>query len=274
MRAPGDVYIVGAGPGDPELITVRGLKRLREADVVVYDRLVSLRLLEEAPADAERIDAGKAPGRHTLSQPEINALLISKARQGKTVVRLKGGDPFVFGSGGEECEALTDAGVPFEVVPGVSSAVAAPAAAGIPVTHRGLADTFTVVTGHTCGPDGFALDWEALPRGGTLVILMGVGKLREIAQRLMTHGREPDTPAAIIGWGTTAAQTVVEGTLADIAGKAEGMRPPATIVIGDVVGLRRKLVQSAPADPPSRGQSSREGADGLALFDALTMEAR
>lgn len=274
MRAPGDVYIVGAGPGDPELITVRGLKRLREADVVVYDRLVSLRLLEEAPADAERIDAGKAPGRHTLPQPEINALLISKARQGKTVVRLKGGDPFVFGRGGEECEALTDAGVPFEVVPGVSSAVAAPAAAGIPVTHRGLADTFTVVTGHTCGPDGFALDWEALPRGGTLVILMGVGKLREIAQRLMTHGREPDTPAAIIGWGTTAAQTVVEGTLADIAGKAEGMRPPATIVIGDVVGLRRKLVQSAPADPPSRGQSSREGADGLALFDALTMEAR
>ena len=118
------------------------------------------------------------------------------------------------------------------------------------------------------------MDWEALPRGGTLVILMGVGKLREIAQRLMTHGREPDTPAAIIGWGTTAAQTVVEGTLADIAGKAEGMRPPATIVIGDVVGLRRKLVQSAPADPPSRGQSSREGADGLALFDALTMEAR
>ena len=241
MSKPGTVYIVGAGPGDPELITVRGWKCLRRADVVVYDRLVSLRLLDDVPAAAEQINVGKAPGRPTIPQAEINALLIAKARRGNTVVRLKGGDPFVLGRGGEECEALAEAGIPFEVVPGVSSAVAVPAYAGIPVTHRKFASAFTVVTGHTCGSDASAVDWEKISGEGTLVILMGLGRLREISEQLMTHGRAPDTPAAVIGWGTTAAQVVVQGKLADIADKAEGIQPPATIVVGDVVGLRRKL---------------------------------
>jgi uroporphyrin-III C-methyltransferase len=234
----GIVYIVGAGPGDPELITVRGLACLRRADVVLYDRLVAPALLDEAPVTAALIDVGKEPARHRRPQSEINALLIEEASRGKTVVRLKGGDPFVFGRGGEECEALVEAGIPFEVVPGVSSAIGAPAYAGIPVTHRGIAQSFTVITGHTCDD---AIDWPALPTNGTLVFLMGVGHLSEIACRLAAHGRAADTPVAVVHAGTTPAQVVVEGTLANIAERARGVQPPATIVVGEVVRLRRKL---------------------------------
>ncbi|MFQ5911826.1 MAG: uroporphyrinogen-III C-methyltransferase [Nitrospinota bacterium] len=263
MNEPGTVYIVGAGPGDPGLITVRGLECLRRADVVVYDRLVNLRLLDETPMFSERINVGKAPGRHTIPQPEINALLVAKATQGKTVVRLKGGDPFVFGRGGEECEGLAKAGIPFEVIPGVSSAVGVPAYAGIPVTHRQFASAFTVITGHTCGPDVSAVDWGKLPKEGTLVILMGLSNLGNIATQLIEHGHKPQTPAAAIGWGTTAAQAVVEGTLADIAKKTGDMRPPATIVIGEVVNLRRNVAwfdpgRAEPADFPGVGRTSKE----------------
>jgi uroporphyrin-III C-methyltransferase len=234
----GIVYLVGAGPGDPGLITVKGLACLRRADVVLYDRLVHPALLDEAPLTAERIDVGKEPARQRRSQFEINALLVEKARQGKTVVRLKGGDPFVFGRGGEECLALAEAGIPFEVVPGVSSAIAVPAYAGIPVTHREIARSFTVITGHTCD-DSEA--WDALPQTGTLIALMGVEHLPRIVERLVARGWSPDTPIAVIQRGTTSAQVVVEGTLADIAGRARSIRPPATIVVGQVVGLRRRL---------------------------------
>ncbi|GIX48150.1 MAG: hypothetical protein KatS3mg131_2361 [Candidatus Tectimicrobiota bacterium] len=232
----GIVYLVGAGPGDPGLITVRGLACLRQADVVVYDRLVSPALLEEAPAAAERIGVGKAPGIHPYPQEAINALLIERARRGCTVVRLKGGDPFVFGRGGEECQALAAAGVPFAVIPGVSSAIAVPAYAGIPVTHRAYTRAFAVVSGHDA-----RLDWQAYAGIGTLVVLMGLGHLADIARQLIACGRAPETPVAVIHWGTTAAQRVVEGTLADIAEKAAGLLPPATIVIGEVVTLRAQL---------------------------------
>ncbi len=237
----GKVYLVGAGPGDPGLITVRGLTYLRQAQVVVYDRLIHPALLDEASPSAECINVGKTPGRHTVSQVEINALLIAKACEGKIVVRLKGGDPFVFGRGGEECQALAEAGVPFEVVPGVSSALAVPAYAGIPVTHRAYASAFTVITGHTCGPDGPRLDWETLSKAETLVVLMGLRRLPFIVNKLIAHGRPPGTLVAVVQWGTTTEQTVVQGTLADIAEKASGLRSPATIIVGDVVGLRNDL---------------------------------
>jgi uroporphyrin-III C-methyltransferase len=234
------VYIVGAGPGDPELITVKGLACLRRAAVVLYDRLVAPELLAEAPAEAELIDVGKAPRKQRRSQAEINELLVAKANAGLAVVRLKGGDPFVFGRGGEECQALAEAGVSYEVVPGVSSAVAVPAYAGIPVTHRDYASSFTVVTGHSADEDS-GVDWAGLPTTGTLVCLMGVEHLPEIARRLQALGRAPETPAAVIGWGTTGRQTVVAGTLADIAERAASVEAPATIVIGEVVGLRDRL---------------------------------
>ncbi|MCI0397669.1 MAG: uroporphyrinogen-III C-methyltransferase [Chloroflexi bacterium] len=241
MRNPGIVYIVGAGPGDPELITVRGLNCLRQAGVVVYDRLANPRLLDEAPLSARLIDAGKAPGRHPLSQEAINDRLIAEARQGHVVVRLKGGDPFLFGRGGEECQALAGAGISFEVVPGVSSALAVPAYAGIPVTHRGLAGAVTIVTGHTAGAAGCVVDWASLPAGGTLVILMGLRHLATIVQQLLAHGRPPYTPVAVIQSGTTAGQVVVEGTLAGIVEQARGIQSPAIIVVGEVVRLRRQL---------------------------------
>jgi uroporphyrin-III C-methyltransferase len=212
---------------------------------------------------SKRVDVGKAPGRHRRSQEEINALLIRYAREGKNVVRLKGGDPFVFGRGGEECEALAQAGVPFEVVPGVTSAIAVPAYAGIPVTHREHASAFTVVTGHTCGPDPCALDWASLASAETLVILMGVRHLPEIARQLVAHGCPPKTPVAVIQMGTTPEQVVVEGTLADIAEKAKGVRPPATIVVGQVVKLRRQLTWFDPPVPEAvrlpRRVASRNG---------------
>ncbi len=240
----GTVYLVGAGPGDPGLITAKGLEILRSADVVVYDRLVALSLLAEAPPGAERVFVGKRPhgGSADPAQDEINALLVERARRGLTVVRLKGGDPFVFGRGAEECEALRAAGVPFRVVPGVTSAIAVPAAAGIPVTHRRLASAFAVVTGHEC--EGVStLDWEALARVPTLVVLMGLSALPEIIARLLEHGADPDTPAAAIASGTLPAQRVVVATLATLAERVaeEGLEAPVTVVIGEVVQVRELL---------------------------------
>jgi uroporphyrin-III C-methyltransferase len=236
----GIVYIVGGGPGDPGLITVKGLNYLRHADVVLYDRLVAQELLNEVPAHTELIDVGKEPKRHRRSQQEINDLLIEKAREGKVVVRLKGGDPFVFGRGGEECQALAEAGVHYEVVPGVSSAVAVPAYAGIPVTQRGITTAFTVVAGHTGGSES-EIDWAAISKIGTIVFLMGVEHLPEIAANLIAHSRSVDTPAALIQDGTTQNQLVVIGTLESIVEKSQEIRPPAVLVVGEVVRLHERL---------------------------------
>ncbi|MGQ9571911.1 MAG: uroporphyrinogen-III C-methyltransferase [Dehalococcoidia bacterium] len=245
MGSKGLVYLVGAGPGDPGLITVKGLACLRKADVIVYDRLVSPALLREAPAGCELIDVGKSPRRHTLPQDEINALLVEKALAGKVVVRLKGGDPFLFGRGGEEAEALAEAEVRFEVVPGVTSAIAAPAYAGIPVTHRDHTSTFAVVTGHEDPSKADSgIDWQKLATGmGTIVFLMGVGNLPQIVAKLIEHGRDPQTPVAIVERGTEAGQKTATGTLADIAERAReaDIRPPAVTVVGEVVRLRGKL---------------------------------
>jgi uroporphyrin-III C-methyltransferase len=241
----GTVYIVGAGPGDPGLITVKGLECLRRADVVLYDRLVAQELLTEVSAHAEMIDVGKEPKRHRRPQHEINVLLIEKAREGKIVVRLKGGDPFVFGRGGEECQALAEAGIRYEVVAGVSSAIAVPAYAGIPVTQRGVTTAFTVVAGHTVGSDS-TIDWEAVSRIGTIVFLMGVEHLPEIVPQLIAHGRSADTPVALIQEGTTQNQIVVTGTLADIVEKTRNIRPPSVLVVGEVVRLHERLDWFAP----------------------------
>src|SRR5947209_3007349 len=241
----GKVYLIGAGPGDPELITVKGLRYLRAADVVLYDRLISMDLLDEARAEAERVFVGKGPRCHTMSQTKINALMITYARSGRTVVRLKGGDPYVFGRGGEEALALAQAGVPFEGVPGVSSAIAVPASVGIPVTHRDYTSSVTIVTGHEGhGHAAPAVNWEALAQlGGTLVVLMGVKALPDFTHRLLEAGLTPDLPAAVIQEGTTPRQRVVTGTLADIAERAlaAGLSSPATTVIGDVVSLGQIL---------------------------------
>jgi uroporphyrin-III C-methyltransferase len=238
----GKVYLVGGGPGDPGLLTVRGLELLRSTDVVVYDQLVNPALLEECPPQCERIFVGKHSGRHCIVQDEINRLLIEHARRGRNVVRLKGGDPFVFGRGGEEVSALVDAGVMFEVVPGVSSAAAVPAYAGIPLTHRGIASSFAVVTGHEARKAQDAVDWPKLATAAdTLVILMGLGNLPVIVEKLMRFGRAPETPVAIICRGTTAGQEIVTGTLADIVQKSLQLRPPALIVVGEVVLLADKL---------------------------------
>ncbi|MGN6360691.1 MAG: uroporphyrinogen-III C-methyltransferase [Thermomicrobiales bacterium] len=238
------VALIGAGPGDPGLLTLRGLARLRTAEVVVYDRLLDPRLLDYAPQAAERIAVGKRRGHHTLRQEAINELLVARGRAGQRVVRLKGGDPFVFGRGGEEAEALARAGVPFEVVPGVTSAVAVPAYAGIPVTQRGVASSFTVMTGHG-EPDSAALvdEWAASGLTGTLVLLMGVSTLPCLAARLIARGRSADTPAAAIEWGTWPQQRVITGTLAtlpDLA-RAANLTSPATIVVGEVVALREHI---------------------------------
>src|SRR5688572_29813486 len=237
----GAVALVGAGPGDPGLLTLRGRRLLRRADVVVYDRLVDPRVLALAPPGVLRIYAGKASGFHALPQEEINALLVAHARRGRRVVRLKGGDPFVFGRGGEEAEALADAGIPFQVVPGVSAAIAVPAYAGIPVSHRGLASSLAVVTGHEgCGKKAPRVDWARLATAvDTLVVLMGLAALPGIVEALLAAGRAPATPVALVQAGTTAAQRTVTGTLADIVERARtaALEPPVTIVIGDVVAL-------------------------------------
>lgn len=241
----GFVSLIGAGPGDPELITVKGLRRLREADVVVFDALIGDELLRECRPDAEFVYVGKRAGQHYRSQEEINTLLVELGRSGRTVARLKGGDPFVFGRGGEEAEALRDAGIAWEVVPGVSSAVAVPAYAGIPVTHRKAASSFAVITGHEDPqrPDS-RVDWAALARGiDTLVFLMGVGNSATIAAQLIANGRPADTPVAAIRWGTTADQETVVGTLATIADDIAraGLKAPATLVVGEVVRLREQM---------------------------------
>lgn len=230
----GTVYLVGAGPGDPDLITVRGQRLLQLADVVVYDRLVHADLVREAHPGAELFFVGKAPGEHKVFQAEINALLATKARRGHDIVRLKGGDPFVFGRGGEEAWHLRKTGIPFEVVPGITSATGVPAYAGIPVTQRGESRAFTVVTGHTCTMDDAALDWAHLTSVDTLVILMGLRRLSQIAEALVEHGRAPETPVAVIESGATANQTVVQGTLQSIGDRLGPLEPPATIVVGEV----------------------------------------
>jgi uroporphyrinogen III methyltransferase/synthase len=241
----GMVYLVGAGPGDIGLLTLRGAELLGRAEVVVYDGLVNPALLQLAPPGAEIVYGGKHDRTRAVSQEKIDALLVVRAREGKCVVRLKGGDPYVLGRGGEEAEKLAEAGIAFEVVPGVSSAVAVPNYAGIPLTHRGYCSCYTVVTGHeSLSGDKAPLDWARLARiPGTLVVLMGVKRLRGIAGSLLAHGRSPDTPVALIRWGTTGRQQVLQGTLATIADAAERARfaPPAIAVIGEVVKLRPKL---------------------------------
>jgi uroporphyrin-III C-methyltransferase len=238
----GIVYLVGAGPGDPKLITVRGAEVLALAHVVVYDRLAAPELLDLAPAAAERIYVGKEPGRAAVPQEAIEALLVERALAGDVVVRLKGGDPFVFGRGGEEALACARAGVPFEVVPGVSAAVAAPAAAGIPVTHRGLARSFAVVTASTAHGDGVDIASVATATD-TLVLLMAAGKLEETCEALIDAGRPADEPAAIVQWATTRDQREVVGTLADLPALAlaASIGPPATLVVGDVASLAHEL---------------------------------
>jgi len=238
------VALVGAGPGDPGLLTVRGAELLAAAEIVLYDSLAEVSLLDLAPATAERLFVGKRPGA-PMPQEEINSLLVSHARAGRRVVRLKGGDPFVFGRGGEEAEALAAAGVAFEVVPGVTSAVAVPAYAGIPVTHRGLATSFTVVTGHSRHAVDTETHWEALAQvGGTIVVLMGVAHRASIAERLQRGGLPGETPVAAVHWGTRPDQRTVRTTLSGL-GHAE-LEPPAVIVIGAVAGLDLSWYESRP----------------------------
>jgi uroporphyrin-III C-methyltransferase len=239
---PGKVYLVGAGPGDPGLMTVRGLQLLWSAQVVVYDQLVNPVLLEEVSVKAERVFVGKKAGHHCIAQSEINEFLIAYAERGHEVVRLKGGDPFVFGRGGEEAEALADAGVPFEIVPGVSSAVAVPAYAGIPLTHRDYASSFAVVTGHEAFKAKSSVNWAKLATAvDTLVILMGLHTLPAIVATLLAHGRSPNTPVAVIRQGTTQQQATVTGTLAEIVERSIAIEAPALIVVGDVVRLKSTL---------------------------------
>ncbi len=238
------VALVGAGPGDPGLLTVRGRRLLRRADVVVYDRLVDRRLLALVPDGAVRVFAGKAKSRHAFDQDHINDALIRYAQRGCRVVRLKGGDPFVFGRGGEEAEALAAAGIAFEIVPGVTSAVAVPAYAGIPVTHRRLASSFAVVTGHEADRPGSRVNWARLATAvDTLVILMGLTTLTRLARELIVAGRAPSTPVAVVRAGTTYEQRVVTGTLSDIAGKvsAAKLESPVVIIVGEVVHLHELL---------------------------------
>jgi uroporphyrinogen III methyltransferase/synthase len=238
------VYLVGAGPGDPGLLTCRGAELLARADVVVHDRLSEITLLDLAPAGAERIDVGKSPG-GPVHQEEINRLLVERGLRGQEVVRLKGGDPFVFGRGGEEAEALAAAGVAFEVVPGVSSAVAVPAYAGIPVTHRGLSTSFTVVTGHSRHAVDNDVDWDALARAAdTIVVLMGVAHRAEIAVRLQGGGLPADTPVAAVRWGTRPGQRTVRTTLSGLADVT--LEPPVTLVIGKVAGLDLRWFEGRP----------------------------
>ena len=242
---PGKVYLVGAGPGDPGLLTVKGAQALAGAQVVVYDRLLDPSLVGLAPASAERVFVGKERGRQALTQAEINALLVAEGSAGKTVVRLKGGDPFVFGRGGEEAQALAQADVPFEIVPGVTSAVAAAAYAGIPVTHRGVSTAVTIVTGSEDPSKGeTTTDWAALAKtGGTLVTLMGWAALPGIASTLQTHGMASDTPAALVQWGTWSRQRTVTGTLANIVerGQTAGIGAPVVAIIGEVTRLREEI---------------------------------
>lgn len=244
VTSGGRAWLVGAGPGRADLITVRGLRALQAADVVIYDRLIGVELLDEARPDAELIYAGKRPDHHILRQEEINRLLVERVRAGQQVVRLKGGDPFVFGRGGEEALALRAADLPYEIVPGVSSALAVPAYAGVPVTQRNVATSFAVITGHEApGKAESQTDWDALARIPTLVVLMGVGQIASIAQALIAAGRDRQTPAIAISQGTTNQQRSVRSTLAELPAAIESAQidSPAVIVIGEVAALHDRL---------------------------------
>jgi uroporphyrinogen III methyltransferase/synthase len=241
----GIVYLVGAGPGDPGLITVKGRECIQKADVLIYDYLASPILLRHANTKAEMIYVGKKGGDQTLSQEGINNLIVEKAKTGAIVTRLKGGDPFIFGRGGEEAEVLIESGIPFEVVPGVTSAIAAPAYAGIPLTHRKFTSTVAFITGHEDpNKNNSNIDWASLARGiGTLVFLMGVKNLPDIVDQLIKNGKSPETPVALVRWGTTSRQKTVSGTLSDIVEgvRAAKLKAPSIIVIGDVVRLRKQM---------------------------------
>lgn len=241
----GYVYLVGAGPGDPKLISIKGLECIKKADVLVYDRLASARLTTYASPNAELIYVGKSPDRHTLHQKDINEVLINKALEGKIVTRLKGGDPFVFGRGGEEALALVENHISFEIVPGISSAIAVPAYAGIPVTHRNYNSSVCILTGNEDPTkENSTIAWDKIANSvSTLVFLMGMGNLTKIAQQLMKYGRSPATPVAIVRWGTRPEQETLVGTLVDIANKAQeaNFKNPAVIIVGEVVNLREQL---------------------------------
>ena len=241
----GKVYLVGSGPGDPELLTLKARRLIDSAEVIIYDQLPGKAILDSMPANAEKIDVGKYAGNHTLTQAEINGLIVQKSKEGKIVVRLKGGDPYVFGRGGEEAEVLVAEGIEFEVVPGITSAIAVPAYAGIPVTHRESTSMVTFITGHEdpTKPES-GLDWETLAKfGGTIVILMGVKMLGRNTEELIKHGKDPDTPVAVIERGTRPDQRVTVGTLENIANlaKERKIKAPAITVIGDVVKMHNVL---------------------------------
>lgn len=246
MNKKGKVYFVGAGPGDPGLITVRGRQCLARAEVIIYDRLLDPRMLEQFPPEAEAIYAGKSSGAHSMKQEQINDLIVEKALQGKIVVRLKGGDPFVFGRGGEEAEAVLAVGVPFEIVPGVTAAIAVPSYAGIPVTHRTLASSLAIVTGHEDPTkDNSSINWKKLATAtDTIVFMMGVENLPKITKTLTDNGLSPETPAAVIARGASPRQRAVTGTVATIGDevKKNKIAPPAVLVVGKVVGMREKLM--------------------------------
>ena len=245
MKLKGTVYLVGAGPGDVGLLTLRGAELIGRADVVVYDALVNRDLLRLAPKTAEIIFGGKRSKDHAIPQDELNALLVAKAREGKTVVRLKGGDPYIFGRGGEEAGELAEAKVPFEVVPGISSVVAGPNYAGIPLTHRDHCSSFTVITGHEdAAREESSIDWAQVAKvPGTKVVLMGVERIRQIAETLVANGMPATTPVAMVRWGTTGQQQSIDGSLATIADMVEKAKftAPAVTIIGNVVKLRDKL---------------------------------
>ena len=240
----GKVYLVGAGPGDPELITVKGVRCIQQADVILYDRLVNKELLDYAKPNVELINCGKLPNYHLLQQETINRFLVKYAQKGKTVTRLKGGDPFVFGRGGEEAEICEKAGVPFEVVPGITAGIAAPAYAGIPVTHRDYSSSFAIITGHRKAGEDDNIKWEAIAKGiDTIAIYMGVKNLPYIRKKLLEHGKKPDTPVALIHWGTLQNQRIAIGTLETIVDTAERelVENPSMIVIGEVVRFHNKI---------------------------------
>ena len=240
----GKVYLVGAGPGDPDLITVKGLRCIQEADVILYDRLVNKELFTYAKEGVELINCGKLPDYHLLQQETINRFLVKYAKKGKIVTRLKGGDPFVFGRGGEEAEALTENGIHFEIVPGITAGIAAPAYAGIPVTHRDHASSFAIVTGHRKKDEDDNIKWESLAKGiDTLAIYMGVKNLPYIQGKLLEHGKSPETPVALIHWGTLKTQKTAISTLANVLKTAQNaeISNPCMIVVGEVVTLSEKI---------------------------------
>ncbi|MCM3718843.1 uroporphyrinogen-III C-methyltransferase [Fictibacillus phosphorivorans] len=240
----GKVYLVGAGPGDPELITVKGLRCIQEADVILYDRLVNKELLEHAKKGCDLIYCGKLPNYHFMKQETINSFLVKHAQKGKTVTRLKGGDPFVFGRGGEEAEALSKNRIAFEVIPGITSGIAAPAYAGIPVTHRNIASSYAIVTGHRKKGQEEELKWESLVNGiDTLAIYMGITNLPYICKQLIKHGKDKNTPVALVEWGSLEKQRTVTGTLDTIENivRKEKIENPSMIIVGEVVRLRDEL---------------------------------